>query len=446
MSVVYVNGSSFDPVKFQSTRTTSNDEETDSALGSSHSNSTHSPDIPALDRDVHGEERFEDYGAAEEAEPELLAPFGEKKSVLNTVNGGGAGFNRTASVRRSFRRPSPATVRRTPSFGISNSSMKGSPGTHPHAHHDDPDADDWNSVDSFQRDDDVYHLTQQMEKLQNQVSVLVQSQANQEDNVSKLRQDNAGLTERCTLLEEQLREQEMKYEERLKNEHRKNMDLLQRLERDKNNELENRNNRITTLEVEVNQLRNESLLVKAQAEKFKLEKAHYQDKLIEAERQMSELSEEAGRLKETLRREREDIAKKTTAHDQELIELQLELEQLRSYKIENERYTSTHNRIAPERVRELESELQRVKQENVKLEESNQELNTHLLHNQVEQGRALLRTDMGSLFSEFSDTTRDEAVEALKEYNRQLKEYVDRILAGVLERAPELLEIRWPTK
>lgn len=81
-------------------------------------------------------------------------------------------------------------------FSCYSSSMKGSPGTHPHALHDDPDADDWNSVDSFQRDDDVYHLTQQMEKLQNQVSTLVQSQANQEDNVSKLRQDNAGLTER----------------------------------------------------------------------------------------------------------------------------------------------------------------------------------------------------------------------------------------------------------
>jgi hypothetical protein len=77
-----------------------------------------------------------------------------------------------------------------------SSSVKGSPGAHPHALQDDPDADDWNSVDSFQREDDVYQMTQQMEKLQSQLSILIQSQANQEDSASKLRQDNAGLTER----------------------------------------------------------------------------------------------------------------------------------------------------------------------------------------------------------------------------------------------------------
>lgn len=43
-------------------------------------------------------------------------------------------------------------------------------------------------------------------------------------------------------------------------------------------------------------------------------------------------------------------------------ELQHELEQLRNYKIENERYSATHSRVVPERVRELEQELQRYKQ------------------------------------------------------------------------------------
>ena len=76
------------------------------------------------------------------------------------------------------------------------SSLKGSPGTHSHDADHDPDADDWNSVDSFQREDDVYLLTQQMEKLQNQLSTVIQGRADQDSNVSKLRQDNAGMTER----------------------------------------------------------------------------------------------------------------------------------------------------------------------------------------------------------------------------------------------------------
>ncbi|GAU88405.1 hypothetical protein RvY_01113 [Ramazzottius varieornatus] len=427
-----------------------NEDETDSGLGSSHSNSTHSPDMSA-DREGRGEESFEDYGAAEEQEPELLEPFGDKKTIVNLINSNSGTFNRTASVRRSIRRPSPATVRRTPSFGFSSSSMKGSPGTHPPARYenDDPDADDWNSVDSFQREDDVYQLTQQMEKLQNQVSVLVQSQVNQEDNVSKLKQDNAALTERCLLLEEQLKDQELKYEERLKEDHRKNMDHLQRLERDKQLELEHRNTRVSTLEAEVSQLRTETFSLQSLTEKMRLEKSHYNDRLSEAERQVTELSEENSRLKEASRREREEAAKKAATHEQEAAELHHELEMLKAYKIDNERYAATHSRVAPERVRDLEQELQRVKQENIKLEEVNQDLNLMVVSGHIQEGKSLLQNNMGSLFSEFTDSSKDEVnmLEALREQqevNRKLKDYVDRILVDILERAPHLLEVRGP--
>ncbi|OQV25728.1 putative Rab11 family-interacting protein 3 [Hypsibius exemplaris] len=452
MSVVYVNGSNGSSLD-RNAKYPTNEDETDSALGSSHSNSTHSPDMTG-ERDVivNGEEHFEDYGVAEEPDPEAFNPFGDiKKSLSNQLNGLGGTFNRTASVRRSFRRPSPASVRRTPSFGVSSSSLKGSPGAHPRngALHDgaDPDADqdDWNSVDSFQRDDDVYLLTQQMEKMQNQLAAGLQSRADQEENISKLRQDNAGMTERCSLLEEQLKDQEVKYEERLREEHRKNMDLLQRLERDKTNELENRNTRITVLETELSQLRNDTLLLNTQMEKFRLEKSHYFDRLGEAERQVSELTEENNRLKESLRRERDEAAKNAAIHDQELAEVQHEVDGLRTYKIEHERYAVSHSRVAPERVRDLEQELQRVKQENVKLEESNQELNTFIVSNHIQEGQAMLRNDMGSLFSEFTDSSKDEMLSALKEQqevNRKLKDYVDKMLVDVLERAPHLLEVR----
>jgi hypothetical protein len=47
---------------------------------------------------------------------------------------------------------------------------------------------------------------------------------------------------------------------------------------------------------------------------------------------------------------------------QELADVHNELEALRNYKLENERYALSHSRVAPERVRELEMELQRVKQ------------------------------------------------------------------------------------
>lgn len=448
MSLVYVNGDTTHTFTRDNVPNliSLNEDETDSGLGSSHSNPAHSPDMSG-DREGRGEESFEDYGAAEEQEPELLDPFGDKKTIVNLVHNNSGTFNRTASVRRSIRRPSPASVRRTPSFGFSSSNMKGSPGTHPHAHHDllDPDADDWNSVDSFQREDDVYQLTQQMEKLQNQVSTLVQNQANQEDNVSKLKQDNAGLTERCSLLEEQLKDQEMKYEERLRDDHRKNMDLLQRMERDKQLELEHRNTRLTTLESEISQLRKETFSLQSLTEKLRLEKLHYNDKLNEAERQVSELSEENNRLKELSRREREETARKAVTHEQESGELHRELQILKAYKIDNERYTATHSRVAPERVRELEQELQRVKQENIKLEEANQDLNLMVVSGHIQEGKSLLQSNMGSLFSEFADSSKDEMLDALKEQqevNRKLKDYVDRILVDVLERAPHLLEVR----
>ena len=163
MSLIYVNGTNGDLLD-----RSHHEDETDSALGSSHSNSTHSPDITAeryglslilelfqgvflnvifflnfSNRDVvvNGEERYEDYGVAGEQEPEAFNPFGDMKKSLRysmmvqcnrnvslktilclfllknfilidstQLNGLAGNFNRTASVRRSFRRPSPAYV------------------------------------------------------------------------------------------------------------------------------------------------------------------------------------------------------------------------------------------------------------------------------------------------------------------------------------------------
>ena len=55
----------------------------------------------------------------------------------------------------------------------------------------------------------------------------------------KARHDNAGLNNRILMLEEQARELEGKGEERVEDEQKRNADLLTRIERIKNLEIEN---------------------------------------------------------------------------------------------------------------------------------------------------------------------------------------------------------------
>ena len=79
----------------------------------------------------------------------------------------------------------------------------------------------------------------QVRQLQDQVSVLSENQAANDERYSRVKADNVTLTAKIHVLEENIREIEMRGEERLVEEQRRNRDIVQRLEREKQLEIEN---------------------------------------------------------------------------------------------------------------------------------------------------------------------------------------------------------------
>ena len=79
----------------------------------------------------------------------------------------------------------------------------------------------------------------QVQQLQEQVGLLSANQVTTDKGYTKMKQDNTALTVRIHMMEENIREIKVRGEERLFEEQRRNNDLLQRLERVKQLEIEN---------------------------------------------------------------------------------------------------------------------------------------------------------------------------------------------------------------
>lgn len=91
----------------------------------------------------------------------------------------------------------------------------------------------------------------------------------------------------------------------------------------------------------------------------------------------------------------------------------------------------------------LKAHVDDLKVENDQLKNTNEELNVQLAQN-ISDVRSLMCDDQ-SLAQEMSNATKDEVIEALKkqeQINEQLRDYLDRIILSVLERDPEILEIK----
>lgn len=79
----------------------------------------------------------------------------------------------------------------------------------------------------------------QVQMLQQQVCVLADNQNNTDDRYTRAKQDSAALQARVHMLEEQLRESELRAEERLQEEQKRHRELMVRIEREKQLQIEN---------------------------------------------------------------------------------------------------------------------------------------------------------------------------------------------------------------
>lgn len=255
----------------------------------------------------------------------------------------------------------------------------------------------------------------------------------------KLKDENSVLMERIHMLEEQVKDVEVKSDERVSDEQKKYKEILSRQEREKSEQMEYFTQRLQNLEKENELLKMENPRLRSEVDRLKIEKLELEDKITELQVEYSSVMNENSDLKLKFDRERE-----TTG--QLLDELGKELGELRQYKIEAEVRPRRDSQIQIQgRYQTLQTEIHRLKEENRGLLELNEDLNAQLLSRCISEGRNLTEgSQEQSLASELEHLTKTELMGKVQEQERELlrlKQYIDKILLAILEKNPSILEI-----
>ncbi|XP_043245754.1 rab11 family-interacting protein 4-like isoform X2 [Amphibalanus amphitrite] len=353
--------------------------------------------------------------------------------------------NKRSGVTNGYGSP----VYRTPSFNSSGRSSN-------------CDGDDMYSDLSLE--DDVNDLNHKVQVLERQVTLLADNQHNDDDRYTRSKQDNATLQARLIMMEEQLREAEMRAADQLDSEQRRHKELMQRIEREKVLEVENQQIRAQGLEKELRHAEAEASRCQQQLHQALAERAALDERLSELQSALESARLETARAAELERRGRQEREQERALQERLMAELAGELQ---------ETQRSAHLRLKTEsdeagRVRlqqdHLENEVRRLREENKELQEANDELQAQLLTTGLQEGRQLLDSGAKSLAAELGDMSGDQLLPTKvtnvfhqsfhlhhqlkqslleqQEVNKQLRNYIDGILLNIVENHPQLLEVK----
>ncbi|XP_028674653.1 rab11 family-interacting protein 4A-like isoform X1 [Erpetoichthys calabaricus] len=305
------------------------------------------------------------------------------------------------------------------------------------------------SIDSCDND-----ITVKVSHLEKKVTELENDSLVNGDLKSKLKQENTQLVHRVHELEEQIKDQEARAEQTLEEEIKRHREAYTKLEREKGIEIELLSNRVQQLEEENSEMTATVTRLKSQTEKLDEERQRMTDKLEDTSLRLKDEMDLYKKMMDKLRQNRHEFQKEREA-TQELIEdLRRELEHLQMFKLETERpgrgrssSSSLSEYNAKTREMELEYEIKRLKLENQKLRDQNDDLNGQILSLSLYEAKNLFatQTKAQSLAAEIDNASRDELMEALKEQeeiNFRLRQYMDKIILAILDHNPSILEIK----
>ncbi|XP_065204166.1 rab11 family-interacting protein 4A isoform X2 [Planococcus citri] len=301
-------------------------------------------------------------------------------------------------------------------------------------------------------EEDVLDLNHKVQMLQQQMNVLADNQTHSDERYTRAKQENATLQARILILEEQLREVELRSEEKLVEEEKRHRELVARVDREKQLQVENCAIRLQTLELANTNLKEETSRYKNELELQRKEKERLKDHLEESQTIIASLKDELQTLREQEKRHREQ---KIIA-EQLLEDLGREMETLRNDKISALTALQNCKEFPSQTETELQIQLDSLKQEHRNLQESYEEMQAMLLTRSIQEGRSLL-TDSNNLAAELEEMTQDDhgalvnrkdkkemktALKEQQEVNAQLRAYIDNILLNIVENYPQLLEVK----
>eukprot|EP00076_Gallus_gallus_P045624 XP_025011162.1 rab11 family-interacting protein 3 isoform X5 [Gallus gallus] len=295
-------------------------------------------------------------------------------------------------------------------------------------------------------------ITDKVVFLEKRVTELEKDTAANGEQHSRLKQENLQLVHRANALEEQLKEQELRADQTLLEEIKKQREMLSKMEREKSIEIENLQARLQQLDDENSELRSCVPCLRANIERLEEEKQKLLDEIEDLTVQLTEEQENKRKMGDKLSHERHQFQKEKES-TQELIEdLRKQLEHLQLFKLECEQRRGRSSSMGLQeynsrtRETELEQEIKQLKQDNRSLKEQNDELNGQIINLSIQGAKNLFSASFSeSLAAEISSISRDELMEAIQkqeEINFRLQDYIDRIIVAIMETNPSILEVK----
>ncbi|NXK17425.1 RFIP3 protein, partial [Arenaria interpres] len=373
---------------------------------------------------ISGEEHFEDYGEGNEAD---LFPDGlcNGESSFNSSSFLSPSPNKRLSSKKVARQLHQTSAL---SVGVMEDSYR-------------------DTLECTEED-----ITDKVVFLEKRVTELEKDTAANGEQHSRLKQENLQLVHRANALEEQLKEQELRADQTLLEEIKKQRELLSKMEREKSIEIENLQARLQQLDDENGELRSCVPCLKANIERLEEEKQKLLDEIEDLTLQLTEEQEKKRKMGDKLSQERHQFQKEKES-TQELIEdLRKQLEHLQLFKLEAEQRRGRSSSMGLQeynsrtRETELEQEIKQLKQDNRNLKEQNDELNGQIINLSIQGAKNLFSASFSeSLAAEISSVSRDELMEAIQkqeEINFRLQDYIDRIIVAIMETNPSILEVK----
>ncbi|RVE68969.1 hypothetical protein OJAV_G00073150 [Oryzias javanicus] len=270
-------------------------------------------------------------------------------------------------------------------------------------------------------------ITEKVGFLEKKVTELESDSLANSDLKSKLKQENTHLVHRVHELEEQ---------------------LSARWRETRNTEIDLLFNRVQQLEDENGEMTLNACRLKSQTEKLDQEKQKISDKLEDTSLRLKDELDLYRKIMDKVWQNRHEFQKEKESTQELVDDLRRELDYLQIFKSEMEhpgkgKGLSEFNA----KTMEMEHEVRRLKQENFKLHDQNDDLNAQILSLSLYEAKNLFscNTKAQCLAAEIDNASRDELVDALKEQeeiNLRLRQYMDKIILAILDHNPSILEIK----
>uniref|UniRef100_A0A3P8W8A7 RAB11 family interacting protein 4 (class II) a n=1 Tax=Cynoglossus semilaevis TaxID=244447 RepID=A0A3P8W8A7_CYNSE len=301
------------------------------------------------------------------------------------------------------------------------------------------------SIDSCDLD-----ITEKVSYLEKKVTELESDSLANNDLKSKLKQENTQLFHRVHELEEQMRDAETRADQSLEDETRRHREVYSKMKKDKNQKFDMLHNRVQQLEDENGEMKLNVCRLKSQTEKLDQEKQRMTDKLEDTNMRLKDEMDLYRTILDKLWHNRHEFQKEKESMQELIDDLRREVEYLQVYKLEMEnpgKGKGLSELNAKTRESEMELEVKRLKQENYKLRDQNDDLNAQILSLSLYEAKNLFscQTKAQCLAAEIDNASRDELVDALKEQeeiNLRLRQYMDKIILAILDHNPSILEIK----